>query len=369
MPFDPPELLRLRARGVSLPRPIFLDGTILTDLLERSGLFESDLATQAGKLSGQFPAAVERNIFLEFELREDPVPAGFGLGFPAGILDHYAATNHWFLQSPTGRAIEDAMSEDPFAADHLVHLNLFNDPDPDWIEYDVIGDRLEPSPFVFFRLPSRFRTISTSQQARALGELLPSNPPSSEFIGLLDALLANGPVVIYRVGVSRRRGPAWWRAIVTNLSKDQVAAVLSARGGCDFGEPLAIARGLYAGRIDTPGACFALSIDVHEGRISALDVECPYLFRISDRLVRSTAARDLLHNLARIGILSAKARDWLSDRCCMEVGTESLARSLRISLHHLKYRFFGSPSLRTKAYFHLEMIEPAELEVACPAPS
>jgi len=42
---------------------------------------------------------------------------------------------------------------------------------------------------------------------------------------------------------------------------------------------------------------------------------------------------------------------------------------LRISLHHLKYRFFGSPSLRTKAYFHLEMIEPAELEVACPAPS
>lgn len=309
-----------------------------------------------------------RNIFLEFELKEEPVPAGFGLGFPPGVWDHYVATSHWFLDSPTGREIESAMSEDPLAADHLVHLNLFGDCDPDWIEYDVTGGRFDAAPFVFFRLPSRFRRISTQEHVRAFSELLPSKPSLNEFIGLLESLVANGPIAIYRLGLSRRRGPTWWRAIVTNLSEDQVAAALHDGGACDFREPLAIARGLYADRIDNPGACFALSIDVLDGRISALDVECPYLFRISDRQARGEAALNLLGNLAHSGILSAKTRDWLSDRCCMEVGTESLARSLRISLHHLKHRFFGSPHLRTKAYFHLEMIEPADPEVECQAP-
>ena len=99
-----------------------------------------------------------------------------------------------------------------------------------------------------------------------------------------------------------------------------------------------------------------------DGCISAMDVECAYLFRIGDLAVRSSAFGTLLAQLARGGILSAAVADWLSAQCCRDVVATDPRGGMRVKVHHMKYRFLGSPHLRTKTYFHLEMTDHRETE-------
>jgi hypothetical protein len=332
-----------------------LNRAALGEMLELSGLFDRELAVRVADLGGRFPAITERNMFLEYELREAPTPAGFGLGFLPGLLDHYRSRNHWFPNSPTGCAIEVALSDDPFASDHAVYLNLLSDSDPDWIEYDIENRQINPTPFVFFRFPSRYRTICTRKQARNLCETLPEGMASGEFSRMLGALVDLAPACMYRVGVARQRGRTRWRAIITGLREVQVSTALRDQRATDFSKPLEFARMFYAGRVDAPGACFALSIDIDTNRILAMDVECPYLFRIKDFSVRNLAFKELLAQLGEAGSISAQMENWLGEHCCMDLVSKNSLRQLRVMLHHLKFRFLGSPHLRIKAYFHLDM--------------
>jgi hypothetical protein len=332
-----------------------VDRIALGELLESAALLGQDLAARVAYLSGQFPAAAERNMFLEYELLEQPIAAGFGLGFLPGILDYYIATDHWFLKSSAGCAIAIALSDDPFASDHATYLNLLSDTDPDWIEYDIAKTQVALTPFVFFRLPSRHRTICTPEQVRSLCEILPAGTANEQFALILMALIGFGPTKMYRVGVARQRGKAWWRAIITDLHVDQVVAVLSSQGGTDFRKPLEVARELYAGRADAPGACFALSIDIEDARISAIDVECPYLFRINDISVRKATLKAFLAQSVTAGAIHPRIATWLAEYCCKDVISNDSRRQLRVMVHHLKCRFLGSPHLRTKAYLHLDM--------------
>ncbi len=336
-----------------------IDRAALAALLDASGLFDTALAADAAKLGGQFPAAVERNIFLECELAERASPAGFGLGFSPGDLDLYLARGGSFGSSPAGQAVEAALAADPFAADHAAYLNLLGDSDPDWVEYDIADRCIDPTPFIFFRLPSRFRVLTAPRQARDLCRILPGASDSGEFADLLDVLVALGRVNAYRIGVAQRRGQGWWRAIISNLHEDQVSAALTARGATDFERPLRRVRDFYATRIDNPGACFALSIDIQDDRIVAMDVETPYLFRIGNHAIRTTAFRDLLTTLAEDGIMPGSTATWLAGYCCRDVSVPGTARHLRVMVHHLKVRFLGSPHLRTKGYFHLDMADGA----------
>lgn len=341
-------------RPVSL-RSGRINRSALGELLELSRLFDKELALRVAELGGRFPASAGHNMFLECELREAPTPAGFGLGFLPGTLDHYAVRNHWFPKSPTGRAIKVALSDDPFASDHAVYLNLLSDSDPDWIEYDIENRQINLTPFVFFRLPSRYQTICTREQARSLCETLPGGLANGEFAQILGALVDLAPVGMYRVGVARQRGKVWWRAIITDLQEGQVSTALSHQGATDFSKTLEIARKFYTGRADTPGACFALSIDIDDNRILAMDVECPYLFRIKDVSVRKLAFQAMLAQLAEAGCISTQMENWLAECCCRDVVSRDSLRQLRVMVHHLKFRFLGFPHLRTKAYFHLEM--------------
>ena len=230
-----------------------VDQAALAELLQVSQLFDQDLSFEVARLAGCFPAVVRRNMFVEYELGERRVPSGFGLGFPWGLRDRYIATDHWFPRTGVGRAIESALSADPFVSDHAVYLNLLSDDDPDWVEYDIVEGRLDMAPVVFVRPPSRFRTISTREHVRSLCELLPGASPGGEFAGMLDVLVGLGPAGIYRVGLAQQRGQGWWRALITNLRDDQVAVALGSRGATDFEELLELARMLYFERTTRRG--------------------------------------------------------------------------------------------------------------------
>lgn len=342
-----------------------IDHVALQELLNHAGLLEKDLSLQAARCARHFPAVVGRDMFVEYELGENRIASGFGLGFQHGLYDHYIATDHWFLKSSVGGAIETALSADPFKSDHEVYLNILSDGDPDWVEYDIDQGRLDETPFVFFRLPSRFQLISTPDQARGVCELLPDAGRNEQFATLLALLVGMGPAAMYRVGRAKQRGTGWWRAIISYLREDQVVAALLSLGASDFEAPLALARELYAGRADKPGACFALSIDVQDGGITAVDVECPYLFRLGDPAVRNSAFTDLAMQLVRHGTLSPATGDWLtSNGCCREIIAPQSGARMQVRVHHLKFRFLGSPHLRTKVYLHLEMTAPPAVESA-----
>lgn len=336
-------------------RPTRVNRAALGELLELAELFDPDLAKRVANLGGQFPSIAERNMFLEYELQEEPIPAGFGLGFLPGLLDYYMATNHRFLQSSAGLSLAAALSDDLFASDHAIYLNLLSDADPDWVEYDINAKQIGSTPFVFFRLPSRYRSINTPEQTRGLCAILPGGAGNTKFASVLNTLVDFRPVEMYRVGIARHRGRAWWRAIITGLEVDQVAAVLGSQGAAGFEWPLELARKLYAGRADTPGAKFALSIDIENDCISAIDVECPYLFRINDISIRRSAFKELLAQFATAGTIRPKVATWLAEHCHKEVACHDSRQHLSVMVHHLKHRFLGCPHLRTKAYLHLDM--------------
>ena len=331
----------------------FVDCDALAELLEASGLVDQTLAQQAGVLTGRFPALVQRDLFLEFEFGEEAVPAGFGLGFSAGALDHFRVIRHPFLTTTLGRSLEVAFTDDPFANDHREHLNLFGDPDPDWVEYDISEGRIDATPFVFFRLPSRFRHLAGPEDVRELCTILPGRATNGDFERLLNRIVAGGSACPYRIGVARSRGAGWWRAIITDIDCEQVVVALESLGAANYEGPLGPASRLYEQAMDRPGARFALSIDVQDDRITAVDVECPFLFRIADPRARAGPLSDYAREIAAIGIVSAATAAWIEVNVVREVAMPDGGPSLRIMLHHLKFRLFGEPHLRTKAYLHL----------------
>ena len=333
--------------------PALIDQDALTRLLGASGLVDPAFAEQAGALAGRFPTRVQHDLFLEFEFGDQAVAAGFGLGFPAGALDRFRALQHPFLTTALGQSLEAAFADDPFAADHRDHLNLFGDPDPDWVEYDVSEGRIDPTPFVFFRLPSRLRRLTSVEEVRALSVLLPGGAETGDFERLLERVVSLGSASPYRIGVARSRGAGWWRAIVTDLDREQVVVALKGLGADDPEGPLRPASRLYERAMDRSGACFALSIDVLDGRITAVDVECPFLFRIADPTARGGPLSDYVRDIADLGIVSGATAAWIQDNVVRDVTLPDGGASLKIMLHHLKFRLFGQPRLRTKAYLHL----------------
>ena len=112
--------------------------------------------------------------------------------------------------------------------------------------------------------------------------------------------------------------------------------------------------------MDQPGACFALSIDAEGDRITAVDVECPYLFRISDPDARRVPFFDYSTEIVASGIVSAANAAWMNDQVFRDVALPKGDASLRILLHHLKFRLIGEPYLRTKAYLHLGLTAGSE---------
>ena len=333
---------------------------VLSELLEVSGLVTQPLAQQAGQLAGRFPSVVQGDLFLEFEFGEEAVAAGFGIGFSAGTLDHFRVVQHAFLATTEGRSLEAAFADDPFEADHREHLNLFGDADPDWVEYDVSDGLIDPTPFVFFRVPSRLRRIASSDDVHDLCATLPGRGANADFESLLNRILTSGPAFPYRVGVARSRGPRWWRAIISGIDRDQVVAaieVFETEGAEGLLEP---AARLYEHGMDQPGACFALSIDAEGDRITAVDVECPYLFRISDPDARRVPFFDYSTEIVASGIVSAANAAWMNDQVFRDVALPKGDASLRILLHHLKFRLIGEPYLRTKAYLHLGLTAGSE---------
>ncbi len=340
-----------------------VDGAALAQLLEASGLLDRALALGAGEIAGRFPAPVQSNLFLEFEFAEGPVPAGFGLGFEAGQLDHYRVVRDPFLSSAQGRSLQAAQADDPFAADHREHLNLFGDRDPDWVEFDIADALIAPTPFVFFRLPSRFRNIADTAEVGDLCAVLPGQDRGGEFSRLLDRIVAVAPACPYRIGVASSRGTGWWRAIVTNLNRRQVEAALTDLDADGLDGVLAPAARLYDRWMDNPGACYALSIDVNDDRVTAVDVECPYLFRVADAKARIEPLGDYAREIAGSGLVSPANAAWISGNAVRDVVSGQGNSTLRIMLHHLKFRLFGEPRLRAKAYLHLGLVaglRPAE---------
>lgn len=333
--------------------PSWIAQDALTQLLAGSGLVDHNLALQAGALAGRFPAPVQSDLFLEFEFGEEAVPAGFGLGFSAGALDRFRAIQHPFLTTALGQSLEAAFADDPFAADHHEYLNLFGDPDPDWVEYDVSKGCLDATPFVFFRLPSRFRQLAGAQEVHALCAVFPGPAASDDFERLLNRIVVLGPISPYRIGVARSRGPGWWRAIITDLVLEQVVVALESLGAADAKELLEPASRLYEQGMDRSGACFALSIDVLDNRITAVDVECPFLFRIADPGARAGPLSSYVREMTDLGIMSEPTAAWIMDNVVRDVIQPQDGTSLKILLHHLKFRLFGQPHMRTKAYLHL----------------
>jgi len=344
--------------------PSLIDQDVLTQLLGASGLVDPALAQQAGVLAGRFPTPVQHDLFLEFEFGDEAVPAGFGLGFPAGALDRFRALQHPFLATALGQSLEAAFADDPFADDHREHLNLFGDPDPDWVEYDVSEGRMDTTPFVFFRLPSRLRRLASADNVRELCAILPGRAATGDFANLLNRIVTHGPASPYRIGVARSRGAGWWRAIVTDLDLEQVVLALEGLGAAHYEGPLGPASRLYEQGMDRPGARFALSIDVLDDRITAVDVECPFLFRIADPQGRAGPLRDYVREIADLGIVSGATAAWIQDNVVRDVTLPQGGASLKVMLHHLKFRLFGQPHLRTKAYLHLGLISgPAAVAV------
>lgn len=333
---------------------MLVDGGALCNLLTASGLVDPALAAQVGRLAGDFPANVQRDLFLEFELADRPIPAGFGLGFPAGDLDRFRAVGHAFLSSHRGRALRAALADDPFAEDHRKYMNLFGDSDPDWVEYDISGNHLAEIPFVFFRLPSRLRQISLPAQVLELCAELPGGA-GADFAALVRRAVELGTTAPYRIGVARSRGLGWWRAIITKLEFAQVLAALEGLGSVIDVRPLAAAARFYERGMDQPGACFALSIDVQDGRVTAVDVECPYLFRVADPAARAGPLSAYAREIATAGLVSAQTADWITDQAACEVTQPFGGPRLRSLLHHLKFRLVGEPRPRIKAYLHLEL--------------
>ena len=333
-----------------------VNGELLAKLLQLAGLCERKLALNIAAHASQFPAVTGRNFFLEYELFEKPVPAGFGLGFRPGVIDQYLGTEHWLFKTAAGKAIAKALTNDPFASDHATYLNVVSDSDPDWIEYDIAGEHVDPTPFIFFRFPSRFRTIRALEEAQGLYETLPTGAGHGDFARVLQALVDSGPAEMYRLGIAPQRGRDWWRVIITFLTHEQVTAALQTAGAGDFEISLECALDFYVAYGNHPGALFALSLDIRNLEITAMDVECPYLFRVKDPALRETGFKKFNQELVQSGLMAGHTADWLCDYCVKDVMVEEFPSRLRITLHHLKQRFLGNPHLRTKAYFLLELL-------------
>jgi len=332
--------------------------TALAELLETGGLCGARLCTRVAARASKFPTIVQRNIFLEYELSAFPAVAGMGVGFPAGVLEEYAVTNRAFLQGATGLAIQAAMSNDPFAKDHEAYVNARSDRDPDWVEYDVSGDEIEKTPFVFFRSPSRHRTIRSRSQINQVCQLL-AVAPSAEFAILLRALVDSGPIVLYRVGVAHHRGPGWRRLLISHLCKSATLLALTWIGSIEFARVIEASEAFYGTRADAPGALYSLSLDVNGGQLSALDVECPYLFRVKSSSHRSEPFRAYLDLLVSTGHIDVNAAHWLSHFCTRTIDSGDRKSALSVSVHHLKHRLMGEPRGRAKAYLHLEALRGA----------
>lgn len=333
----------------------YIDGSVLAQLIETSGLFDRGLATQAGALGARFPALVQRNIFLEFELAREAIPGGLGLGFEAGQLDYYKIVRDPFLDSVQGRSLQAALIDDPFTADHRQHLNLLIDGDPDWVEFDVADGCIDTTPFVFFRIPSRFGVIASLADVHELCAILPGQAMESDFPRLLDRIVAHGPAHPYRIGVARSRSPGWWRPILTNLSLRQVEAALAGLTPDNFDGLLGPVARLYDNAMDSPGACFALSIDLQNDRITAVDVECPYLFRIAEPAARAGPTRAYTDELTAAGLISEQTATWIRHNVLRNIDLDGVNSTLRIMLHHLKFRLYGQPRPRVKAYLLLDL--------------
>ncbi|OYX46860.1 MAG: hypothetical protein B7Y97_13130 [Sphingomonas sp. 32-66-10] len=322
------------------------DGEALAGLFTASGLFTAELAQAAGALAGAYPAIVEHDLFLEFELGRTPVVSGFGVGFPAGAIDALVLRRSPFWGSGVGRALSEALAPNPFAEDERVYLNLWGDDDPDWVEHDVADGSLEAAPFVFFRPPSRFRWLERESDVRAFASLLPT--AGEELAHLIAALAALGPVGVYRIGLARSRPGGFCRAILTGLTAEQAAAGVAGVGGRGFEAPIAAAAAFYAQAMDTEGACFALSVDICNGAVTAVDVEAPYLRRAGD-LDRRAAA---FAHYAIAMQWPPEASAWLAAQVARRVHTPH--GGLDVRLQHLKHRLFGEPHGRLKAYLHLQ---------------
>ncbi len=335
----------------------YMDGSVLSRLIEASGLFDRGLATQAGALGGRFPASVQGNIFLEFELATEAIPGGFGLGFEPGQLDYFKIVLDPFLDSAQGRSLQAALIDDPFAEDHRQHLNLQIDGDPDWVEFDVADGCIDTTPFVFFRIPSRFGVIASLADVHELCAILPGQAMESDFSKLLARIVALGPARPYRIGVSRSRGPGWWRPILTDLSLRQIEAALAGLTPDKFDDLLGPVARLYDRAMDSPGACFALSIDVQDDRITAVDVECPYLFRIAQPDARAGPTSAYTDELTAVGLISEQTATWIRENVVRTVNLDGVHSTLRIMLHHLKFRLYGQPRPRVKAYLLLDLAE------------
>lgn len=327
-----------------------IDASRLRGLLTASGLLDPGLSVDAAQLAGAFPDFTGADLFLEYDLGRHPIASGFGIGFPSGALDECIAFNHPFLETPEGQAVMSAFEADVFASDRAIYLDLFGDPDPDWIEYDIAEGHLDRAPFVFFRPPSRFRELQHAEQATAFCALAPDALGGGGFARLLDRLLARAPLLPYRVGRADRRGPNWRRVILTRLTRDQVEDCL-ADEDFDLRAALDASEAFYE-HADTPGALYALSIDVVEGEVVALDVECAFLFRIADPGVSARAFDALAERLAAADIIAPAVAVWLSDNRFRIVSDPRTSGELIVQIHHLKHRIIGPGRPRTKAYLH-----------------
>jgi hypothetical protein len=329
------------------------DAAALYRRLERVGLFDRVQSLNLSAFICRFPAIVRGNIFVEYELQPAPALAGCGVGFAPGILDRYSATGHRFCESDCGREIFSLLEKDPFAHDH--YLNIPADPDPDWIEYDVFRDAIGERPFVFHRFPTRYRNVSCPPHLGRLLADLPAELASEQLAAILSTAVELGPIGMYRAGFAPHRASDWCRVVVDRLNLDQIAAVLRGFGVQELPSPLEFVRDVYGCRNVRADTLFALSVDVQNGRVGRVDVECPYFPRFADPSVRRTVLDGVLALLVREGVLTESSAAWLAAQVREDANLD--IPGTKLAIHHLKFRCLGSPLRRVKAYFLLGLVE------------
>lgn len=329
-----------------------------TPQLNALGLLSEGQCAELLRHCVDYPLHHLHKIFFEYQLNSGKLDlAGYGHGYAQHDFTALLA-DPVFSALAMGEAVHVARQNDPFLAERLRFLDLFQTPDPEWIEYDYDG-AFRHVPAVFFRTPNRYLRWPNADRLAELSDILrPVMPEARDhahsFTTLFEHLVqrdgARGnDLQIYRVGRCTERAQGWLKFILSGVQRDTLHD-LQALGfaGVDT-RPIERAYSLYP---DQEHPQIALSVDVHHGVVAGFDVECPY-FDTTSAQPHLEASQRFSEGLVHEGLLDPELALQIQD--ATHYAWQDAPDHSRgvLLLNHYKFGVWGRTNGRIKAYFEL----------------
>ena len=345
--------------------PAILERTLGDEILT-SGLLSAAQVDALVAHSAAFPPLPRNRMFLEFQVRDGLHLEGYGHGYSASEFDALIGDAS-ALPPSCAAPIREILDRDPFRSERGLYLGDRLAMDPEWIEYDWAGTAFSPQPAMFFTIPARLRSFRDPERLDRLGGYLAphlgDDPSATDALAVLATLRQHTPEAsaaglgIYRMGLSDARNPGWMKLVLSGIDVSAIQATASAHLGdaLDVFEPVVALYRQFGGADQAP--IVAASMDLHHGKLHAVDVECPYFNGIGNTNLRRQVARQFVDALVASGTLDGATGERIAANAYRAFTTND--HEALLMLNHFKFGIAGATRGRVKVYFEV-MIRPRE---------